>query len=155
MTEESGALTTITTTYDEHLRPRTSRNATSEADLFWGDPDDEREFPFFTGVGRETDRAEDTREEGETLVLMARVNGLGRLIPTPALNKIMLHRVVGGLEDPHLNRTLYLYNEPSTVTVSQSHANVEMSPSSRHSGLSEWTNGCCRQIAHSGLGCIV
>ena len=117
MTEESGALTTITTTYDEHLRPRTSRNATSEADLFWGDPDDEREFPFFTGVGRETDRAEDTREEGETLVLMARVNGLGRLIPTPALNKIMLHRVVGGLEDPYLNRTLYLYNEPSTVTV--------------------------------------
>jgi hypothetical protein len=50
-------------------------------------------------------------------VLMARVNGLGRLIPTPALNKIMLHRVVGGLEDPHLNCTLYLYNEPSTVTV--------------------------------------
>jgi hypothetical protein len=27
--------------------------------------------------------------------------------------------VVGGLEDPHLNCTLYLYNEPSTVTVSQ------------------------------------
>ena len=48
---------------------------------------------------------------------MARVNGLGRLIPTPALNKIMLHRVVGGLEDPYLNCTLYLYNEPSTVTV--------------------------------------
>jgi hypothetical protein len=53
-------------------------------------------------------------------VLMARVNGLGRLIPTPALNKIMLHRVVGGLEDPHLNCTLYLYNEPSTVTVTVS-----------------------------------
>eukprot|EP01043_Picozoa_sp_COSAG02_P121847 COSAG02_NODE_58708_length_276_cov_1.016949_1_plen_40_part_10 len=35
-------------------------------------------------------------------MLMARVSGLGRLIPTPALNKIMLHRVVGGLEDPHL-----------------------------------------------------
>ena len=41
-------------------------------------------------------------------MLMARVNGLGRLIPTPALNKIMLHRVVGGLV--HLNCTLYLYN---------------------------------------------
>eukprot|EP01043_Picozoa_sp_COSAG02_P008997 COSAG02_NODE_298_length_25350_cov_48.266999_30_plen_103_part_00 len=53
-------------------------------------------------------------------MLMARASGLGRLIPTPALNKIMLHRVVGGLEDPHLNCTLYLYNEPSTVTVSQS-----------------------------------
>ena len=53
-------------------------------------------------------------------MLMARVNGLGRLIPTPALNKIMLHRAAGGLEDPYLNRTLYLYNEPSTVTVSHS-----------------------------------
>jgi hypothetical protein len=52
-------------------------------------------------------------------VLMATVNGLGRLVPTPALNKTMLHRAAGGLEDPYLNRTLYLYNEPSTVTVSQ------------------------------------
>ena len=50
-------------------------------------------------------------------MLMARANGLGRLIPTPALNKVMLHRVVGGLEDPYLNRILYLYNKPSTVTV--------------------------------------
>jgi hypothetical protein len=54
-------------------------------------------------------------------VLMARVNGLGRLIPTPALNKIMLHRAAGGLEDPYLNRMLYLYNKPSTaVTVTVS-----------------------------------
>ena len=48
---------------------------------------------------------------------MATVNGLGRLVPTRALNKTMLHRAAGGLEDPYLNRTLYLYNEPSTVTV--------------------------------------
>ena len=53
-------------------------------------------------------------------MLMARVSGLGRLIPNPALNKIMLHRVVGGLEDPYLNCTLCLYNEPSTVTVTVS-----------------------------------
>eukprot|EP01043_Picozoa_sp_COSAG02_P044054 COSAG02_NODE_3892_length_6074_cov_5.045690_1_plen_83_part_00 len=52
-------------------------------------------------------------------MLMARVNGLGRLAPTPALNKTMLRRAAGGLEDPHLDRILYwyLYNKPSIVTV--------------------------------------
>ena len=44
--------------------------------------------------------ARDEREEGETLVLMTRVNGLGRLIPTPALSKIMLHLAAGGLGGP-------------------------------------------------------
>eukprot|EP01043_Picozoa_sp_COSAG02_P068580 COSAG02_NODE_11439_length_1723_cov_1.536330_2_plen_115_part_00 len=50
-------------------------------------------------------------------MLVARVNGLGRLIPTRTLNKTMFHRVVGGLEDPYLNRMMYLYNKPSTVIV--------------------------------------
>eukprot|EP01043_Picozoa_sp_COSAG02_P008132 COSAG02_NODE_254_length_26937_cov_16.503950_11_plen_82_part_00 len=57
--------------------------------------------------------ARDEREEGETLVLVARVNGRGRLIPAPALNKTMFHRVAGGLEDPHFKKKPYivLYNQ--------------------------------------------
>ena len=39
--------------------------------------------PFFTGAD-EYGRTEDEREEGETFGLMTRVNGRGRLIPTPA-----------------------------------------------------------------------
>ena len=52
--------------------------------------------------------ARDEREEGETLVLRTRVDGRGRLIPTPALSKIMLHRSGGGLWRTLIeNRTLY------------------------------------------------
>ena len=63
--------------------------------------------------------ARDEREEGETFGLMTRVDGLGRLIPTPALSKIMLHLVAGGLGGP-LFKTVYCivkYNKPATVTV--------------------------------------
>ncbi len=40
-------------------------------------------------------------------MLMARVDGRGRLTPTPALSETMFHRAAGGLEDPYLNRTLH------------------------------------------------
>ena len=55
-----------------------------------------------------TDGLGDEREKGETFALMARANGRGRLIPTPALSKTMLHRAAGGLGGPFFeNRTLY------------------------------------------------
>ena len=47
-----------------------------------------------------TDGPGDERELRETFGLMTRVNGLGRLIPTPALSKIMLHLAAGGLGGP-------------------------------------------------------
>eukprot|EP01043_Picozoa_sp_COSAG02_P026657 COSAG02_NODE_1542_length_12011_cov_103.068754_4_plen_52_part_00 len=41
-------------------------------------------------------------------VLRTRVDGRGRLIPTPALSKIMLHRSGGGFRRTLIeNRTLY------------------------------------------------
>ena len=51
--------------------------------------------------------------------LMTRVNGRGRLIPTPALSKIMLHLVAGGLGGPLLKTVhcIVKFNEPVTVTV--------------------------------------
>ena len=61
--EERGATTTITTNKDEHLRLRTSRNATSTADLFGGLR--RSRGSFFTGAD-EYGRTEDEREEGET-----------------------------------------------------------------------------------------
>ncbi len=51
---------------------------------------------------------------------MARVNGLGRLMPTPALNKIMLHRAAGGLDDPYLDCThcIHIMNPQQSQSVS-------------------------------------
>ena len=82
-----------------------------------GDYDDQG-VPFFTGA-EVYDRTEDEREEGETFGLMTRVNGRGRLIPTPALSKIMLHLVAGGLGGPLLKTVhcIVKSNEPVTVTV--------------------------------------
>ena len=50
---------------------------------------------------------------------MTRVDGRGRLIPTPALSKIMLHLVAGGLGGPLLKTVhcIVKFNEPATVTV--------------------------------------
>ena len=62
------------------------------------------------------DRKTSARKE-KRRVLMARVDGLGRLIPTLALSKIMLHRAAGGLEVPCLKTVHCVFNEPSTVTV--------------------------------------
>ena len=50
---------------------------------FFGGTTTIKGFPFFTGAD-EYGRTEDEREEGETFGLMTRVNGRGRLIPTPA-----------------------------------------------------------------------
>ena len=79
---------------------------------------DEQGVPFFTGAD-EYGRTEDEREKGETFGLMTRVNGRGRLIPTPALSKIMLHLVAGGLGGPLLKTVhcIVKFNEPVTVTV--------------------------------------
>jgi len=62
------------------------------------------------------------REKGETFALMARANGRGRLIPTPALSKIMLHRAAGGLGGPLLKTVhcIYIMNPQQSQSQSQS-----------------------------------
>ena len=60
--------------------------------------------------------------------LMTRVDGRGRLIPTPTLSKIMLHLVAGGLGGPLLKTVhcIVKFNEPATVTVTVCHCHYGM-----------------------------
>ena len=87
-----------------------------------GDYDDQG-VPFFTGAD-EYGRTEDEREEGETFFgLGTRVNGRGRLIPTPAPDKTGYTEVAGGLGGPSLKTVhcIVKFNEPVTVTVTVCH----------------------------------
>ena len=93
---------------------RTSRNATSTADLFWGTTTI-KGFLCLQVLTNTVARKTSARKE-KLLGLMTRVNGRGRLIPTPALSKIMLHLAAGALGGPSVNRTLYCI-APATVTV--------------------------------------
>ena len=73
---------------------------------FFGDYD-EQGVPFLQVLTNTVERKTSARKE-KLFGLMTRVNGRGRLIPTPALSKIMLHLVAGGLGGPLLkNRILY------------------------------------------------
>ena len=75
-----------------------------------------------------TDRLGDEREKGETFALMARANGRGRLIPTPALSKIMLHRAAGGLGGPLLKTVYCIYTINPQQSQSQSYTIVYALP---------------------------
>jgi hypothetical protein len=85
---------------------------------FFGGPGP-RKSPFLQVLN--TGRLEDEREKGETFALMARANGRGRLIPTPALSKIMLHRAAGGLGGPLLKTVHCIYIMNPQQPQSQSH----------------------------------
>ena len=68
-------------------------------------------FLFLQVLTNTVERKTSARKE-KLFGLMTRVNGRGRLIPTPAPNNIMLHRGGGGFGGPLVNRLLYYTINP-------------------------------------------